>query len=86
MTTAGPRQVIGRLGNVAGHRDRTRHPAESRPGAPGFLAATMPGLGGLLSSEIVEHPDMDPDDKPGFDGRADIVRFQPRRGARWGKP
>lgn len=26
---------------------------------------------------------MDPDNKPGFDGRADIVRFQPRRGARW---
>ncbi|SBW25363.1 hypothetical protein FDG2_4523 [Candidatus Protofrankia californiensis] len=68
---------------MVGHRDRIRHPAESRPGAPGFLAVTMPGLGGLLSSEIADHPDMDPDDRPGFDGRADIVRFQPRRGAQW---
>jgi 23S rRNA G2445 N2-methylase RlmL len=68
---------------MAGHRDRTRHPADSRPGAPGFLAATLPGLGVLLSSEIADHPDLAPDDKPGFDGRADIVRFQPRRGAHW---
>ncbi|ETA03178.1 methyltransferase domain-containing protein [Frankia sp. B2] len=68
---------------MAGHRERTRHPAESRPGVPGFLAATLPGLGGLLSSEITDHPDLDPDDKPGFDGRADIVRFQARRGAQW---
>ncbi|MPZ89233.1 MAG: methyltransferase domain-containing protein [Nitriliruptorales bacterium] len=68
---------------MAGHRDRTRTPSESRPGPPGFFAATLPGLGSLLRAEIADHPHLTADEEPGFDGRADIVSFRARRGARW---
>jgi 23S rRNA G2445 N2-methylase RlmL len=43
----------------------------------------MPGLGRLLAAEINKHPDLAAEDEIGHDGRADIVRFTARRGARW---
>jgi 23S rRNA G2445 N2-methylase RlmL len=48
-----------------------------------FFAATVPGLGGLLRDEVDAHAGLEPDGEPGFDGRADIVFFRVRRGARF---
>jgi 23S rRNA G2445 N2-methylase RlmL len=48
-----------------------------------FFAATVPGLGGLLRDEVSAHPALEPEGEPGFDGRADIVFFRVRRGARF---
>jgi 23S rRNA G2445 N2-methylase RlmL len=48
-----------------------------------FLAATVPGLGGLLRDEVGADPGLEPEGEPGFDGRADIVFFRVRRGARF---
>lgn len=55
------------------------------PGADlvSFFAATVPGLGGLLRDEAGAHPGLEPEGEPGFDGRADIVFFGVRRGARF---
>ena len=47
-----------------------------------FFAATVPGLGPLLRDEVAAHPDLEPGDEGGFDGRADLVFFRVRRGAR----
>ncbi|WP_239313601.1 MULTISPECIES: hypothetical protein [unclassified Frankia] len=69
---------------MAGHRDRARHPAESRPGAPGFPRCHPAGAGRVpVVRDCRPSGPGDPDDKPGFDGRADIVRFRARRGAQW---
>ncbi len=65
------------------NRDRTRRGANVRRGPAPFCAATLPGLGALLRAEIADHPDLSPDDRLGFDGRADIVRFHADRGAFW---
>lgn len=46
-----------------------------------YFAATLPGLGVLLRSELEQHPAVDPDGEVGFDGRADLVFFTPRRGS-----
>jgi SAM-dependent methyltransferase len=46
-----------------------------------FYAATLPGLGPLLRGETAAHPALEPDDEIGFDGRADLVFFEVRRGA-----
>ncbi|MGH3822817.1 MAG: methyltransferase domain-containing protein [Pseudonocardiaceae bacterium] len=62
------------------HRKRGADP-QRRSGAPGFFATTLPGLGKLLRQEITAHPDLEPDDEPGNDGRADIVFFRMHRGA-----
>ncbi|MGH3907123.1 MAG: methyltransferase domain-containing protein [Pseudonocardiaceae bacterium] len=62
------------------HRKRGADP-QRRAGAPGFFATTLPGLGRLLRQEITAHPDLEPFDEPGNDGRADIVFFRMRRGA-----
>jgi len=51
-------------------------------GRVSFFAATLPGLGPLLRDEVAAHPDLEPGDEPGFDGRADLVFFRVRRGAR----
>ncbi|MGH3978875.1 MAG: methyltransferase domain-containing protein [Pseudonocardiaceae bacterium] len=51
-------------------------------GVPGFFATTLPGLGGLLREEIDAAGDLDAGGEPGHDGRADIVFFGIRRGAR----
>lgn len=65
--------------------DRTKRRGwDDRPAAPGFFATTLPGLGQLLGAEIAAHPDLDLDDETGYDGRADIVLFHARRGARVG--
>ncbi|MGH3797103.1 MAG: TRM11 family SAM-dependent methyltransferase [Pseudonocardiaceae bacterium] len=63
-----------------GQRKRGRDP--ERPGAPGFFATTLPGLGILLRQEIDANPDLDAIDELGNDGRADIAFFHLRRGAR----
>ncbi len=55
---------------------------EQRPGAPGFFATTLSGLGILLRQEIDADPDLKAADELGNDGRADIVFFRLRRGAR----
>jgi len=60
----------------------TRRGRDDRPAPPGFFATTLPGLGQLLHMEIAAHPDLDPDGETGYDGRADIVVFHARRGAR----
>ncbi len=52
-----------------------------RTGTPGFFATTLPGLGRLLRQEIDAHPDLEPVDELGNDGRADIVFFRMHRGA-----
>ncbi|MGH8939547.1 MAG: hypothetical protein ACRDV2_09375 [Actinomycetes bacterium] len=54
---------------------------QGRAGAPGFFATTLPGLGRLLRQEITAHPDLEPVEEPGNDGRADIVFFRMHRGA-----
>jgi tRNA G10 N-methylase Trm11 len=56
--------------------------ASDSPGRVSFFAATVPGLGPLLRDEVAAHPDLDPNDEAGFDGRADLVFFRVRRGAR----
>jgi tRNA G10 N-methylase Trm11 len=56
--------------------------ASDPPGRVSFFAATVPGLGPLLRDEVAAHPDLDPGDEDGFDGRADLVFFRVRRGAR----
>lgn len=62
---------------------RKRGPApEQRPGAPGFFATTLPGLGILLRQEIDANPDLEAVDELGNDGRADVIFFRMRRGAR----
>jgi 23S rRNA G2445 N2-methylase RlmL len=48
-----------------------------------FFAATLPGLGPLLRGEVAAHPGLEPADEAGCDGRADIVFFRVRRGARF---
>ena len=55
------------------------------PGADvvSFFAATVPGLGRLLRDEAGQHPGLELDGEPGNDGRADIVFFGVRRGARF---
>lgn len=62
------------------HRKRGADP-QRRAGAPGFFATTLPGLGRLLRQEITAHPDLEPLDELGNDGRADIVFFRIHRGA-----
>lgn len=47
-----------------------------------FFAATVAGLGGLLRDEVGAHPGLEPQEQ-GFDGRADLVFFRVRRGARF---
>ncbi|MGH3685776.1 MAG: TRM11 family SAM-dependent methyltransferase [Pseudonocardiaceae bacterium] len=54
---------------------------QRRAGTSGFFATTLPGLGRLLRQEITAHPDLEPIDEPGNDGRADIVFFRMHRGA-----
>jgi len=56
--------------------------AADPPGRVSFFAATVPGLGPLLRDEVAAHPDLEPGDEDGFDGRADLVFFRVRRGAR----
>ncbi|MGH3609448.1 MAG: TRM11 family SAM-dependent methyltransferase, partial [Pseudonocardiaceae bacterium] len=63
------------------HRKRGTDP-QRRAGAPGFFATTLPGLGRLLRQEITAHPDLEPLDELGNDGRADIVFFRMHRGAK----
>ncbi len=63
-----------------GNRKRGPNP-QRRTGAAGFFATTLPGLGRLLRQEIDAHPDLEPVDELGNDGRADIVFFRMRRGA-----
>ncbi|MGH8934494.1 MAG: TRM11 family SAM-dependent methyltransferase [Egibacteraceae bacterium] len=64
--------------------DRTKRPRlDGRPATASFFATTLPGLGTLLRAEIAAHPDLEPDCEMGYDGRADIVVFRARRGARW---
>jgi 23S rRNA G2445 N2-methylase RlmL len=64
-----------------GQRKRTPDP-HRRTGGPGFFATTLPGLGRLLRQEIDAHPDLESVGELGHDGRADIVFFRMRRGAR----
>lgn len=64
-----------------GHTTRGPEP-QWRSDAPGFFATTLPGLGKLLRQEIEAHPDLEPVEELGNDGRADIVFFRMRRGAR----
>jgi len=56
--------------------------ASDSPGGVSFFAATVPGLGPLLRDEVAAHPALVPDHEVGFDGRADLVFFRVRRGAR----
>ncbi len=63
-----------------GHRKRGPAPRR-RTAGPGFFATTLPGLGRLLRQEIDAHPDLEPVDELGNDGRADIIFFHMRRGA-----
>ena len=56
--------------------------ASDPPGRVSFFAATVPGLGPLLRDEVAAHPDLEPEHEVGFDGRADLVFFRVRRGAR----
>jgi tRNA G10 N-methylase Trm11 len=44
------------------------------------MAMTMPGLGPLLAAETDRHPGLRRVGEPTFDGRADLVFFQPSRG------
>lgn len=60
----------------------TRGSDAGRTGAAGFFATTLPGLGQLLRQQIDDHPDLGAVEEPGNDGRADIVFFRMRRGAR----
>jgi 23S rRNA G2445 N2-methylase RlmL len=48
-----------------------------------FFAATLPGLGTLLRDEAAAQDALEPEDEVGFDGRADLVFFRVRRGARF---
>ena len=48
-----------------------------------FFAATLPGLGTVLRDEAAAQDTLEPDDEVGFDGRADLVFFRVRRGARF---
>ncbi len=64
-----------------GQRKRGPEP-EQRPGVPGFFATTLPGLGILLRQEIAANPDLEAVGELGNDGRADVVFFRLRRGAR----
>ncbi len=64
-----------------GQRKRGPEP-EQRPGSPGFFATTLPGLGILLRQEIDANPDLEAVGDLGNDGRADVVFFRMRRGAR----
>ncbi len=64
-----------------GQRKRGPEP-DQRPGTLGFFATTLPGLGVLLRQEIDANPDLEADSELGNDGRADIVFFRMRRGAR----
>jgi 23S rRNA G2445 N2-methylase RlmL len=66
---------------MGGHTGAGR--AGERPERQRFLATTLPGLGNLLREEIAAHPALDPQGGPGSDGRADIVFFRQRRGARF---
>src|SRR5215831_20344690 len=66
---------------MAEHRTRVRK--DNRSTVPGYFATTLPGLGKLLTVEIRTHPALELVGEPGFDGRADIVFFRLRRGARF---
>jgi 23S rRNA G2445 N2-methylase RlmL len=48
-----------------------------------FFAATLPGLGTLLRDEAAARDALEPEGEVGFDGRADLVFFRVRRGARF---
>jgi 23S rRNA G2445 N2-methylase RlmL len=48
-----------------------------------FFAATLPGLGVLLRDEAAAQDALEPEGDVGFDGRADLVFFRVRRGARF---
>jgi 23S rRNA G2445 N2-methylase RlmL len=48
-----------------------------------FFAATLPGLGTLLRDEAAALDALEPEDEVGCDGRADLVFFRIRRGARF---
>jgi tRNA G10 N-methylase Trm11 len=48
-----------------------------------FFAATLPGLGPLLRDETAAWDALEPEGEVGFDGRADLVFFRVRRGARF---
>ena len=48
-----------------------------------FFAATLPGLGPLLRDEAAAWDALEPEGEVGFDGRADLVFFRVRRGARF---
>jgi 23S rRNA G2445 N2-methylase RlmL len=84
-TTAAPgRARLAGPGTFAGvsGQGRDERASERRKGQP-FFATTIPGLGKLLRDEITAHPSLDPAGAPGFDGRADLVFFRQRRGARF---
>ena len=57
--------------------------ASDPPGRIRFFAATLPGLGILLRDEAAAHDALEPEGEVGFDGRADLVFFRVRRGARF---
>ena len=52
-------------------------------GRVSFFAATLPGLGILLRDEAAAQDALEPEGEVGFDGRADLVFFRVRRGARF---
>ena len=52
-------------------------------GRVSFFAATLPGLGILLRDESAAQGALEPEGDIGFDGRADLVFFRVRRGARF---
>ncbi|MGH8899100.1 MAG: TRM11 family SAM-dependent methyltransferase [Egibacteraceae bacterium] len=53
-----------------------------RAGHLRYFAATLPGLGKLLETEIAERAGLEPEGELGHDGRADLAFFRVRRGAR----
>jgi len=52
-------------------------------GRVSFFAATLPGLGILLRDEAAAQDVLEPEGEVGCDGRADLVFFRVRRGARF---
>lgn len=63
--------------------DATAPALEPEADLVSFFAATVRGLGGLLRDEVGAHPGLEPQGEQGFDGRADLVFFGVRRGARF---
>jgi 23S rRNA G2445 N2-methylase RlmL len=62
----------------------TRGPLAADPrGRVRLFAATLPGLGILLRDEAAAQDALEPEGEAGFDGRADLVFFRVRRGARF---